>query len=197
MKMDGKVVKGIFKYKDTVPRAHSGTWLTDGDYADRYQYEVAAYKIDRMLNIGLVPVTVERKVDGKDGIIQLWIDNLTSDLILKDEKVKYYGYCDEKAQLNLIDSFDYIIANRDRNQSNLLYSADDLQIWFIDHSRSFWARTKRPKMLRKQKIKPTKTFKDALEKLNYENLQALRPWLHNKQIKSLLKRRDRFLKGKF
>lgn len=197
MEKDGKLIKGIFKYKDTVPRAHVGTWLSDGDYADRYQFEVAAYKLDRMLNIGLVPVTVERVVDGKAGIIQLWIDNLTSDLILKDEKIRYYGYCDEQAQINFIDSFDYIIANRDRNQSNMLYSADDLQIWFIDHSRSFWARTKRPKLMRKLKIEPTDAFVEALKTLDYENLQALRPWLHNKQIKSLLKRRDRFIKNRF
>lgn len=197
LRKNGKMIKGIFKYKDTAPRNQRGVWKSENNYEDRYQYEMAAYRLDRILGIGLVPVTVERKIRQKSGIIQLWVDGLISELKMKDNNIPFKGDCSEKDQDNLINTFDYLISNRDRNQSNVLYSKDDLQIWFIDHSRSFGARAKRPDMLKKTKIKLTNQFRQELEKLNNEQLQVLRPWLHKRQIKGLLLRRDKLIGGHF
>ena len=197
LKKDGKVVKGIFKYLDTAPRNQKGRWKKDSNDQDRYQYEMAAYQLDRLLGIGLVPVTVERKIRQKSGVIQLWIDGLISEKTMRANDIEFVGDCSKKDQDNLIDTFDYLISNRDRNQSNLLYSQDDMQIWFIDHSRSFDANTKRPKMLKKTKIILTNQFRQSLEKLNNEKLQTLRPWLHSRQIKGLILRRDKLISGQF
>lgn len=197
LRKNGKTIKGIFKHVDSAPRNEIGRWKKEDNYEDRYQYEMAAYHLDRILGIGLVPVTVERKIKRKSGIIQLWIDGLISEMKMKDNDIAFVGDCAKKAQGNMIDTFDYLISNRDRNQSNMLYSQDDMQIWFIDHSRSFDARTKRPKMLKKSKIILTSRFKQSLEKLNYEDLQVLRPWLHFRQIKAILKRRDKLVSGDF
>jgi len=38
-----------------------------------YQHQVAAYKLDRQFGLDMVPVTVLRKVDGKKGGVQIWI----------------------------------------------------------------------------------------------------------------------------
>jgi hypothetical protein len=38
-----------------------------------YQNQVAAYRLDRMIDLNMVPVTVLRKVDGKRGAVQLWV----------------------------------------------------------------------------------------------------------------------------
>lgn len=193
----GKKIKGIFKYKDTDPKNEKGNWSKSDSFADRYQYEMAAYKLDRLLGIGLVPVTVERKVNGKSGVIQLWIDGLISELQMKANKIPFEGDCGKKDQNNLINTFDYLISNRDRNQSNVLYSQEDLQIWFIDHSRGFGTIRKRPKMLRKTKIILSERFREALKKLTFENLQILKPWLHTRQITAMIKRRDKLLRGRF
>jgi len=197
LRKNGKMIKGIFKYVDTAPRNQIGRWKKEDNYEDRYQYEMAAYRLDRILGIGLVPVTIERKIKRKSGIIQLWIDGLISEMVMKDNNITFVGDCYKKAQENMIDTFDYLISNQDRNQSNMLYSQDDMQIWFIDHSRSFSVKAKRPKMLRKSKIKLTNRFRQSLEKLNHEGLQVLRPWLHNRQIKAILKRRDKLVSGDF
>lgn len=197
LKKGKRVIKGIFKYRDSDPLTERLRWRNSANESDRYHYEVAAYKLDRMLGIGIVPVTVEREIDGVEGVIQLWIDDLTSMLKENEKSREYDGMCDFTGQINFLDSFDYLIANRDRNQSNMLMSASDGQIWFIDHSRAFGTSTKRPKMLKKSKIKPTKRFKRALETLDNEKLQVLRPWLHQKQIDAILKRRDKMLIGKF
>ena len=41
--------------------------------ARRYVHEVAAYKLDRLMKLGMVPVTVLRQVDGKQGSLQTWV----------------------------------------------------------------------------------------------------------------------------
>jgi hypothetical protein len=45
----------------------------DGSASRRYIHEIAAYKLDRMLDLNLVPVAVVRKVEGKTGSLQMWI----------------------------------------------------------------------------------------------------------------------------
>ncbi len=197
LRKNGKMIKGIFKYKDSAPFNERGSWNKKNNIADRYQYEMAAYHLDRILGINLIPVTIERKVNGKSGIVQIWIDGLISEMTMKDNNIPFKGDCSKEDQDNLINTFDYLISNRDRNQSNVLYSKEDLQIWFIDHSRSFDARTKRPKMIKRTKIKLTDRFKQALQALNYEDLQVLRPWLHKRQINGLLLRRDKLISGHF
>jgi hypothetical protein len=194
LEQDGRKISAIFKFKDTSPKLTKGGWSDDKEKSDRYQHEVAAYKLDRMLGLGLVPVTVERKINGKKGILQLWINDLISDLKMNSEQIAYRGYCNPYHQVNLMDSFDYLILNRDRNQSNIMYRQSDWQLVFIDHSRSFGTSTRVPKVSRKSKFYPTPEFKKALQKLTFEQLTSLKPWLHNKQIRSVWKRRKKMLK---
>ncbi|MCP4411569.1 MAG: hypothetical protein GY808_03230 [Gammaproteobacteria bacterium] len=96
----------------------------------------------------------------------------------------------------MMDTFDYLIRNTDRNQSNILYGKSDWQIWFIDHSRSFDLSTKRPKMMKNHTIRVTKSFLNVIETLSIEKLNTLRPWLHRKQIRAINDRRRRILKNK-
>ncbi len=196
LEKDSKIISAIFKYRDSKPGAQRGSWTSTKEKADRYQYEVAAYKLDRMLDIGLVPVTVERRIDGKKGILQVWIDGLISELVMKEDNIKNKGFCDPSAQFNMMNTFDYLIANRDRNQSNVLFTRDDWQLWFIDHSRAFSAKTRRHKSMRKIKILPTEAFKRALAKLTVKQLDILRPWLHHRQIDGIWKRKNNLIKWK-
>src|SRR6185437_9602047 len=41
--------------------------------ADRGQYELAAYAVDRKLGLNMVPVTVERNLNGEKGTVQLFV----------------------------------------------------------------------------------------------------------------------------
>ncbi len=197
LEKDGWIIKGIFKSKDTYKRAHKGRWNKSKENADRYQYELIAYKLDKLLDIGLVPMTVEREINGRKGTVQLWIDGLVTDLQLHENNIGYDGFCDKKAQVNMMNVFDYLIANKDRNQSNIMYNYNDLQLWFIDHSRSFGISLRRPQMIKKSDITVTKQFKAALERLTEEDLAELKPWLHRKQIKAIWKRRNKLIEGNF
>lgn len=41
---------------------------------ESYETEVAAYQIDRMLGLDMVPPTVVKEIDGQKGSLQLWVD---------------------------------------------------------------------------------------------------------------------------
>ena len=45
-----------------------------GGYLEGWRYEIAAYRMDKLLGIGMVPPTVEKVREGRPGSCQLWID---------------------------------------------------------------------------------------------------------------------------
>ncbi len=45
---------------------------------DSYRHEVAAYELDRVLGLGLVPATTERRVGDRTGSLQLWVEQARS-----------------------------------------------------------------------------------------------------------------------
>ena len=50
--------------------------MTEIDFRDSYKNNVAAYRLDRMLGLGMIPVTVARLHDGKPASFTWWVDDL-------------------------------------------------------------------------------------------------------------------------
>ncbi|MBT8448351.1 MAG: hypothetical protein KJO69_01590, partial [Gammaproteobacteria bacterium] len=178
-----KQIAAAFKNFDDAPRNERGRWKPRKRYADRYLHEVAAYKLDRKLGIGLVPITIERSVEGNKGSLQVWYDGLVSKLSYKEAGDDYKGHCDRKAQRNMMRVYDYLIMNDDRNQTNILHNTDDWQVWFIDHSRSFSDSINLTEQMRKSEdIYLTPEFRAILEATDRDQLDSLRPYLHKRRI---------------
>jgi len=191
LEKDGRTINAVFKYFDS---GNSRTTLAKGT-SDRFQYEVSAYKLDRLMGLNLVPVTVERSVGNKRGAIQLWIDDLINYKKMDADNIQYDGFCDYERQRQMVDVFDYLIHNEDRNQSNIAFSLSDWQIWLIDHTRSFRISIRRPKLLSDADLSLTPEFRIVLEALTMEDVDKLSAWLTNKQMRAILKRRDKLLEG--
>ena len=191
---DGKSIKAIFKYVNEYGRKRAkGTPPT----GDKFEYELAAYQLSEELGIGLVPIAVERVVANRRGVVQLWIDGLISAIPLNSGEAFYDGYCDPKAQENFINTFDYLIMNVDRNQTNITFTKADWQIWFIDHTRAFGRGTRVPPFLSDVKIKATTQFKEKLKRLSKNSLKRMSTWLSRNQIDALWERRNRLLKSEY
>jgi len=124
---DGRRARAIFKAIDTDGR--------------RYEHEVAAYKLDRMLGLGMVPPTVLREVDGRVGSLQLWVENAVSEVDRRDENLQPADSEAFQVELDEAGVFDLVIFNIDRNGSNMLISPADWQIHLIDHERAFAPKT--------------------------------------------------------
>jgi hypothetical protein len=196
LEKNAKQLKAVFKYFDSKPFTESKRWNDKSAYSDRYQYDIAAYRVDRMLNLNLVPITVEREYKGQKGVLVLWVDDLISELDINQQKLRLNKICNKSDEDNLLNTFDYLVRNTDRNQSNTLYNQHTGQIWFIDHTRAFSNKVHRQEFLRKKTITAPQGFIDAINKIERQQLNELRPWLHVKQVNALWQRMKRIKKQK-
>lgn len=108
-------VKGVFKVGDN--------WASD------ITSEIAAYKVDKIFNFDLVPITVQRKIGNEKGSVQLFVSEakmaseVKSAIIIKENRAK-------------LEILDYLILNSDRHKDNYLISQHG-KIIAIDHGISF------------------------------------------------------------
>ncbi|MDH4197722.1 MAG: hypothetical protein OEW05_09970, partial [Candidatus Aminicenantes bacterium] len=173
-------------------------------YIDRWRYEIAAYRMDRLLGLNMTPPTVERRFRGDRGSCQLWIEDCITLLQKTEEKIplpsiKILPY---NRAVYLQRAFDNLIANEDRHQQNLLYTKDWRTI-FIDHSRSFRTSKKftrdliytarhseGPKLMKEL----PRTFIEKLKALDAVSIRAaVGEYLDDTEIGAILIRRDLIL----
>ncbi|MEM1111325.1 MAG: metallophosphoesterase [Pseudomonadota bacterium] len=194
----GDVVNdAAFKYLDTNPDMQNNRSYISRRYndSDRYIYDVAAYKLDRMLDLQMVPVSVEAVVDGDDGALTDWMENTINERDRLEEEIPFTSYCDQWQQYRLRFVFDILTFNEDRNLTNILWTRDDFMMKFIDHSLAFRSSDKRPSQYRKVTLEVSDLLRGKLESLDRTELdRQLSPYLHPRQIEAILERRDRILK---
>jgi len=162
------------------------------EFQDSWRTEVAAYELARLIDFGMVPATVERVVDGKQGSMQLWVDSVMDDAKRQKEKLHSpdpEAFARQSAMLRL---WDQLIYNTDRNQGNVLFTAD-WQFRAIDHSRTF-----RPFGSLQNAKALTRFSRSMLAKLGELTEPMLKehlgPYLSPYQISGILKRRDAIAK---
>lgn len=107
-------------------------------YLEGWNYEIAAYQMDKLLGIHMIPPTVEKEFDGKKGSLQLWAETEFSLLDTMEEgiKVPHEHLLHINRMKYIARTFDSLIANEDRTQQNILITKDWRMI-LIDHSRAF------------------------------------------------------------
>jgi hypothetical protein len=173
-------------------------------YWESYQAEVAAYELDKMLGLHMVPPTVVRRInkvdaDSSRGSLQHWVEDCSFYADVQDETPRTPSWYHE---LSRMKTFDVLINNEDRNAKNF-FVCPEFHIILIDHSRAFTSSTKMLKMPKKLPASFDRRLVEKLENLTQENLEAhLKsvPFedrqinlLRDGQIKAILKRRDGLL----
>ena len=191
LRKDGVELRAVFKQLSTDFGIRERSRALNE--SDRFEYDIAAYKLDRLLGLDMVPVTVSRTIDGRRGILQFWVDDSISLRTMLEQKLQPAGWCDVAPQYNLMNVFDILIHNTDRTQENALLTREWMLV-LIDHSRAFPTYLKRPRLLYLGEMQVPPALAERLMTLNREMLQqALGAWLHRRQIDALLKRRDELL----
>jgi hypothetical protein len=179
------VFKKIDEHKSGMTQLSKGTEM---DFKDSWHYDVAAYELDKMLGLNMVPVAVERKYNGDKGAVVWWVSNAMTE---GDRKAKGLNPPDNDAwsqAMFKVRLFDNLIYNIDRNIGNLLIDSN-WKIWMIDHTRSF----KNSDRLKSQDdlTKFSLSMIQAIKKLDESSLKAhCGKYLSKYEIESMLKRRD-------
>ncbi len=162
---------------------------TEFNFTDSYKYNIAGYRLDKILGLGMVPVSVKRRVGRKSAAVTWWIDDvLMTEGERKSRKIPTPNPDHWNKQMYRVFVFDQLIYNTDRNSGNLAITKD-WRIHMIDHTRAF--RTHRALKSPKDMVQCGRKLLAALRGLTYETLAGeLRPYLTKSQIKALLARRD-------
>jgi hypothetical protein len=193
LRKDGVELRAVFKEVST---DETGAYDRGAavNTSDRFQYEIAAYQLDRLLGLDLVPVTVKRTIKNRRGVLQFWVDNSINVRRMLEQKKQPDGWCPAGPQYNLMNVFDVLTHNSDRTQENALFTQDWMLV-LIDHSRAFRTLRNNPTLLYKGGVQVPPALAERLKRLDRETLKArLGPYLQLRQIDALLKRRDRLLK---
>jgi len=186
----------------------SGAWKNpegmQKGFLEGWQYEIAAYQMDKLLGLNMIAPTIEREFNGKRGSLQLWVvykmddrHRMDKNIPIPEPKVDSWN-----KQKYLMRAFDCLIANEDRTQENIVY-LDEWRMILIDHSRSFRSSKKftsrlvfgkngimGPKLFRQL----PREFVEKIKALNYEMIkETVDPYLKDKEIRAILVRKKLLL----
>ena len=113
-------------------------FLNEVGFKDTYKFNIAGWKLARLLGIDdMVPPSVKRNFQGRAASFTWWEDNIKVDEA--ERRARNLQPPDADAwnkENNVMQVFDQLIYNMDRNQTNMLID-DKWHLWLIDHSRAF------------------------------------------------------------
>jgi hypothetical protein len=154
-------------------------------FMESYKAEIAAYKLDRLLGLNMVPPIVERNMNGKNGAAVYWVENVRGWSVEKPPQGPEPSW---SLQLTRMKMFDLLIANIDRNQGNLIYDSD-WHLFLIDHSRAFTSKKDLKGIAPLGRV--DRELWNKMAALTLEDLdRGLEKWVGNNEKKALLQRRD-------
>ena len=173
-----------FAFKSIRPGRATGFW-------ESYRSEMAAYELDKLLGLQMIPPTVEKRVKGDLGAAIMWVSPVRSFKQMGGPPTPPAEHFDSwNRQIAKAKMFDNLINNRDPNLGNWLVDPA-WNLILIDHTRAF------------------APGKDMVHKMNriekglWEHMLALEagslkpaldPYLDGGQVKDILQRRDRMKK---
>ena len=176
-----------FAWKTIQPGRHEGYW-------ESYKSEIVAYELDKLLDLDMVPPTVEKRVKGDLGAAVMWVSPTKSFKELG-------GVPGQKGvpgpppqlipnwnrQLTRAKMFDNLIGNIDPNLGNWLVDPS-WNLILIDHTRAFTT----TKELYHQLVQVDPQLWSKMTALDEAGLTAaIGKWIGKAEIQAMLRRRDK------
>ena len=197
LRLGERTLRASFK---TIHEHQPGMWRDEGggyqfDFRDSWKHEVAAYELDKILGLGLVPPTVERRIDGRRGSVQLWVEGVMSEHERHEQKLKPKS---PMAQVRLFNQlhcarlFRQLIYDTDFRNLNNTVVDPDFNVYVIDASRGF--------RIQQELLAPddlecfSRAALERLKKLDRAVIEeTMGDLLIDMQVEGLLARRDKIL----
>jgi hypothetical protein len=155
-----------------------------GGYRESYKSEIAAYELDKLLQMHMVPPAVERSINGEVGAAVMWLEAVRS-VKERGGQVPSGEIWGKPIRRMLV--FDNLIGNHDRNAGNILVGPPG-ELILIDHSRAFVPDLKLPKKIERVDAEQWGRIMNLTED---DLTRTLRPWLDNRAVGAIVERRKR------
>ena len=170
-------------------------------YSDEWRREIAAYELDKLLGLNMIPPYVEKRFRGDRGAVSMDVEGT----LYRELKAEGVSLPSDPAQrqsfyqaLFLRRAWDNLLHNKDRNEGDMIIT-DDWRMILIDHSRAFSSSKdlyhKPKKGSGREPIRSLPAaFVEKLAALDYDSIKAaVGEYLKKKEIERLLVRRDKIL----
>jgi hypothetical protein len=155
--------------------------------------ELAAYRLDRALGLGLVPATVERAVNGQQGFLQARPARWVSQVEVESQSLRPNGWCAVAPQIELMYAFDALIGNQGRTRESILYD-EEWMLLLTGHGRAFGTGRTLPRSSQTLAQTPGAEMRRRLAGLDAATLErAVGELLGERERAALLARRDALL----
>jgi len=158
-------------------------------FADSYKFNIAAYRLDRMIGLKMIPVSIERRYGKNMGAFTWWVDGVL--MMEKDRYLKKISPPDTEKweqQMHRVRVFNELVYNTDANLGNVLITST-WQIKLIDFSRAF---RPFPDFYKKKNLmKIDRKLLAAIRNLDEADVRSeMKDVLTSGEVESLLARRD-------
>ncbi len=153
--------------------------------------ELAAYRLDRLLGLDMVPVTVRREIAGQQGTLQFVPTETPSERERVVDEKEGDASCPLEKQRSAMYVYDALINNATRTPLSMLYSSDNWQLMLVNHENSFSTKKDRPAYLKNIELTIGDQWQTALVELDDKKLRKnLGDVLDKRRLAALAKRRD-------
>jgi hypothetical protein len=165
---------------------------TELNFVDSFHYNIAAYELAELLGLGdMVPVSVQRRWEGRSGAITWWIPWKWDEEARLKEKIQPPDADAWNNQMYKLRVFNQLVYDTDPNLGNWLIT-EDWKLWRIDFTRAFrlYHDLENPKNL-------VRCDRQLLEKLRQLDAAALaertKGQLNKEEVKAVMARRDKIV----
>jgi hypothetical protein len=153
-------------------------------YWDSYKADIAAYEVDKLLQLDMIPPVVEKRHHGDLGRASMWIDNVRMWNV--KEPVTAPDPAAFQRQVTRMKMFDNFVGNTDRNAGNLLLDPV-YNLILIDHTRAF---TSGSSLTTKMSRNDPELWERMLSLTEAQLKEQIGKWISGGQIRDVFKRRD-------
>ena len=190
---DGKITHDAqIQQVDEAKTRFEGSRGVEMNFRDTYKFNVAGYRLGKLLGLNMIPPSVERNYQGSGAAFTWWVDDVMMDEAGRmSKKLTAPDAENWNDQMYIVRVFDQLIFNTDRNLGNLLITKD-WQLWMIDHTRAF--RISHDLLMAKNLVKCERSLLEAMRKLDAGELKAaMGSVITSTEQQGIMKRRDKIV----
>ena len=168
------------------------TGRTEMNFRDSFHFNIAAYELSKLLGLAhMMPVTVERKWQGKSGSLAWWLPFRWHEEDRIKQKLQPTDPEEWNKQMFRMRVFSQLVYDTDRNLGNVLIS-EDWKLWMIDFTRAFRLYNDLENV--KNLVRFDRQLLEKLKQLDPDEVeQKTKPHLSKSEVKAIMARRDKIL----